>query len=96
MTIHELTLGQRLPVGSGEPFTKPIFFGCEDCRDEVDRAHVQLDEAFSYTSGLQQPSHCESEDAQRASDKADEEAWDRVRDLARSLVHALGVSEILK
>lgn len=96
MAIHELTLGERLPVGSGEPFTKPIFFGSPDCRDEVDRAHAQLDEVFSHTSGLQQPSHCDSEEAQRACDKADEEGWDRVRELARSLVRAMGVPEILK
>lgn len=96
MTIHEWTLGEPLPVQPGELFTKPIFFGCPDCRDEVDRAHAQLDEAFGQTSGLQQPSHCDSEDAQRAWDKADEEGWDRVRALARSLVLAVGVPEILK
>ena len=99
MTIYQWTLGEAPPPvhpQPGELFTKPIFFGSPDCRDEVDRAHAQLDEAFGETSGLQQPSHCDSEDAQRACDEADEKGWDRVRELAKSIVRSLGVPEILK
>lgn len=96
MTIHDIGFGDLPSVGPGNNFTSPIFFGCDTCTGEVERAHAQLDEAFQYTSGLQQPSHCDSDEAQRACDRADEEGWDRVRELARSLVHALGVPEILR
>jgi hypothetical protein len=94
----EPKLGEPFPgeAEAKELFTGPIFFGQHDCTDDVDLAHCQLDEAFLHVSGLQQPCHPESEEAARECEAQDKADWDRVRALARSLVIAMGVEDILK
>lgn len=94
--ITEFYLGDLPPVDPGPPFVGPIFFGSPGCTQEVERAHAQLDEVFGAVSGLQQPAHCDSEECSRLCREADSKEWDRVRELARSLVRAMGVPDILK
>lgn len=77
-----------------KPFTGPIFFGSESCTGEVMRAHAQMDEAFSHVSGLQQPCHCSEPDC--GCEEQFREGWKTVRALARSIVIAMGVEDILK
>jgi hypothetical protein len=94
----DLDLTEGLPDDPNTltPFTSPVFFGCEDCGDLVIRVHRQLDECFSHTSGLQQPNHPESAAHALECEAADAKGWEHVREMARSIVIAIGVPEILK
>lgn len=78
------------------PFTEAIFFGNEEAARKLALAQAQFTRSFLMVSGLQQPSHCDSEESVRLCQGADERDTRKVEEIARGLMLALGVQAILK